>query len=850
MRIPLVYNLKSRDGTLDADEQMVNAIAEVSMGKPVMKKRPGIASVASLGSSTGKGITSYTDSSGVERLFSVNSGTLYLPNVKIPSSSAWTVLNGGSDAFQQGVLVSFGGYLWSIGGSTGTSTKVYYKASLADSWTLAATGLWGGVRQYDFGIAVLNNKLYMIGGSDGTASGQPVVRKSADAVTWETIQASATFGNAYQCRVAVLNDTIFLIGANIRSSGWTNTVWSSTDGVTWTSLTTSPAFGGSGVTLRENYSVCAWNGKLWVVGGIVNSSLKQDVWYSSDGITWTQATASAGFGNHAEIPLFAMNGSMFMAGGATNTGLTSYDSKVYYTTDGATWTQISASAYSTGMTVSWSGTSVAVFGDYPVIKLQGTGGGNLGENTIYTTSMSDTNVSAGTISAPANAVVDFEAVFDNSSIFVHTPTAGYKLTTATNAITTITDADYPPLTVPGAPYLNGIFYVMTPDGDIYGSAEDDCTSWSATNVLNAEFASDGGVRLCKYNQYILALGVYTAELFWDAGNSTGSSLEPVDSGVLMIGCASAGSVAQMESTVIWMAQRKGSGSNFQKGRFIAMMEGQSYKQISNPDIERLMNADDLSTVYATVLSVAGHSFYILVLKDTGITLVYDFSQQTWGQWTRRTTGSSQTLTSLTQSSGTATATKTSHGFSDGDQVVIAGATPSGYNGTYNITVTSSSTFTFPVSSSLSTPASGTITATGTTESYFHSVSSCNYNGQQVFQGESDGKIYQIAETTYTDESVTIDVRVRTIKWDGDTMNNKFMSALRIVGDQENCNLLVRYTDDDYQTYSYYRPVSLNQDNPRLNRLGKFRRRAFQVRHTASTGLILDGLEPTIEKGLG
>jgi hypothetical protein len=71
------------------------------------------------------------------------------------------------------------------------------------------------------------------------------------------------------------------------------------------------------------------------------------------------------------------------------------------------------------------------------------------------------------------------------------------------------------------------------------------------------------------------------------------------------------------------------------------------------------------------------------------------------------------VSSLTRSSTTATATTSSaHGLIAGDHATIAGATPSGYNGDQEIlTVPSTTTFTFTASSSLTTPATGTITAT-------------------------------------------------------------------------------------------------------------------------------------------
>lgn len=73
-------------------------------------------------------------------------------------------------------------------------------------------------------------------------------------------------------------------------------------------------------------------------------------------------------------------------------------------------------------------------------------------------------------------------------------------------------------------------------------------------------------------------------------------------------------------------------------------------------------------------------------------------------------GSTQSVTSITRSGSTATATKTAHGLRDGVRVVVAGADQPEYNvNDVAITVTSADTFTFPVTGTPATPATGTIT---------------------------------------------------------------------------------------------------------------------------------------------
>jgi len=66
------------------------------------------------------------------------------------------------------------------------------------------------------------------------------------------------------------------------------------------------------------------------------------------------------------------------------------------------------------------------------------------------------------------------------------------------------------------------------------------------------------------------------------------------------------------------------------------------------------------------------------------------------------------VTSLSQSAGTATCTTTAaHGLATNDYVVIRGAQPDGYNKVAQVTVSSTTVFTYTVSSGLSSPATGT-----------------------------------------------------------------------------------------------------------------------------------------------
>lgn len=72
---------------------------------------------------------------------------------------------------------------------------------------------------------------------------------------------------------------------------------------------------------------------------------------------------------------------------------------------------------------------------------------------------------------------------------------------------------------------------------------------------------------------------------------------------------------------------------------------------------------------------------------------------------------SQSVSGITRSGSVATATTAeNHGYVTGDLVTIVGANQSEYNGTFQITKTGDTTFTYTVSGTPATPATGTITA--------------------------------------------------------------------------------------------------------------------------------------------
>lgn len=73
------------------------------------------------------------------------------------------------------------------------------------------------------------------------------------------------------------------------------------------------------------------------------------------------------------------------------------------------------------------------------------------------------------------------------------------------------------------------------------------------------------------------------------------------------------------------------------------------------------------------------------------------------------TGTSKTISSITRSSSTATVTTAAaHGYTTGQRVTVSGVDQADYNGTFEITVTGAAAFTYTVSGTPTTPATGSM----------------------------------------------------------------------------------------------------------------------------------------------
>ncbi|HSI37141.1 MAG: hypothetical protein ACAI43_19685 [Phycisphaerae bacterium] len=225
--------------------------------------------------------------------------------------------------------VTFDNKMWVFGGNGG-SADLGDMYSSTDGYAWTAQTLTGDAisARSGFGMVTANGKMFIVGGSGNTD-----VFSSTDGLAWTRKTSSATFlGGLSDYATVAHNGNLYVIGGQT-SSGLTNAVWKSTDeGATWSQVSVNTPF-----NARRGHGAVSYQGELWIAGGVVNASINQaasDLWHSPDnGATWYQVTQGV-FSARADMTLSLYDNRMWVVGGVAS-GVRKND--VYYSTDGITW---------------------------------------------------------------------------------------------------------------------------------------------------------------------------------------------------------------------------------------------------------------------------------------------------------------------------------------------------------------------------------------------------------------------------------------------------------------------------------------------------------------------------------
>ena len=124
------------------------------------------------------------------------------------------------------------------------------------------------------------------------------------------------------------NGKLWLIGGEDSQQDYLNDVWTSTDGISWTQQTTDSVF-----SARYGDQALVFDDKLWVIGGRDRDQLN-DVWSSADGISWMQQRLAHTFMAKGGHKALVFDDKLWVIGGYHGNGV----NDIWSSADGPRWT--------------------------------------------------------------------------------------------------------------------------------------------------------------------------------------------------------------------------------------------------------------------------------------------------------------------------------------------------------------------------------------------------------------------------------------------------------------------------------------------------------------------------------
>jgi|HubBroStandDraft_4_1064222.scaffolds.fasta_scaffold00054_18 hypothetical protein len=247
-------------------------------------------------------------------------------------------------------MLSFQGKMWLLGGWNpiflpDTNSEVWSSVD-GVNWTFVTKAPWE--RRHDAGYAVLDNKMWIVGGDKETGHYQNDVWCSADGVNWQQVTDTVPWANRATQYVLAFGDRLWLMGGQhifetqVPPVVAFNDVYSSVDGADWQLETPAAQWSPRGMIMGN----VVFQGRMWVIGGGLYDvrTFNSDLWNSSDGIQWTLVGFAPWSPRQFQSIAVFDNKIWVLAGGDAQSqgGL----NDVWYSTDGVIWTQLQGTPWS------------------------------------------------------------------------------------------------------------------------------------------------------------------------------------------------------------------------------------------------------------------------------------------------------------------------------------------------------------------------------------------------------------------------------------------------------------------------------------------------------------------------
>jgi hypothetical protein len=214
--------------------------------------------------------------------------------------------------------------------------------------TFDPTQDWEG--RHTAGYAVLNDKMWIIGGDVNQGHYHNDVWNSQDGRSWTLINRDQTvpWGPRALHYTVVHQDKLWVIGGQTvpgiarEKEAFYRDVWNSSDGLNWHQVEINePAWpqrgmiGGSAV----------FQGRIWILGGgtyetptVPSRLYYNDVWSSEDGVNWKQHTSAAPWHPRQYHDVAVFDDRLWVLEGYHQDGGNRKD--VWYSSDGVNWKEV------------------------------------------------------------------------------------------------------------------------------------------------------------------------------------------------------------------------------------------------------------------------------------------------------------------------------------------------------------------------------------------------------------------------------------------------------------------------------------------------------------------------------
>lgn len=200
------------------------------------------------------------------------------------------------------------------------------------------------------GEVVFNNQLWILGGWFDSFSAAPRdVWSSSDGRGWKRVTEEAPWKHSDLPMTTAFNGRMWLMGGwyngRLPGHGAGNEVWSSLEGIAW-----EPAAAHAGWSPRLASGLVVFKGRMWLLGGTEDyyfgdeKSLKNDVWSSADGKNWKLEAERAPWSPRAYHAAVVHDDKIWVLGGGNYVPTYQALNDVWSSSDGIHWEQATASA--------------------------------------------------------------------------------------------------------------------------------------------------------------------------------------------------------------------------------------------------------------------------------------------------------------------------------------------------------------------------------------------------------------------------------------------------------------------------------------------------------------------------